>query len=181
MALLLQSTAQVHAQTSQGSYKVKLAWNASISKDVTGYRIHYGTTSGTYTTSIVLGNVTSTAVSGLAEGATYHFAVSAFNAAGLESGVSNEVNFKPGQLALKIRTTATTANDATATTANGATVLIVRGLIGRQYDIEASVDLNTWILIDTVTLPDGGSLEFSDPEAASHPRRFYRTSQRLTP
>lgn len=194
MALLFQSTAQVHAQTSQGSYKVKLAWNASISKDVTGYRIHYGTTSGTYTTSIVLGNVTSTTVSGLAEGATYHFAVSAFNAAGLESGVSNEVNFMPGQLALKISTgaksasdattatTATTATDATdATDTSGATVLTVRGLIGRQYDIEASVDLNTWILIDTVTLPDGGSLEFSDPEAASYPQRFYRISQRLAP
>jgi hypothetical protein len=188
MALLFQSTAQVHAQTSQGSYKVKLAWNASISKDVTGYRIHYGTTSGTYTTSIVLGNVTSSTVSGLAEGVTYHFAVSAFNAAGLESGVSNEVNFMPGQLALKISTTATTATDTTdaidttGTTdtidTTGTTLLTVRGLIGRQYDIEASVDLNTWILIDTVTLPDGGMLKFSDPDSASYPQRFYRTSQR---
>ena len=179
IALLFQITSQVQGQTSQGSYEVKLAWNASVSKDVTGYRIHYGTASGIYTTSIVLGNVTSTTVSGLAERATYHFAVSAFNATGLESGVSNEVNFKPGQLALKISTTATGAT--TATTATTATVLTVRGLIGRQYDIEASVDLNTWILIETVTVPEGGSLEFADPDAASYPQRFYRTCQSLVP
>ncbi len=57
----------------------------------------------------------------------------------------------------------------------------MRGLIGRQYDIEASVDLNTWILIETVTVPEGGSLEFADPDAASYPQRFYRTCQSLVP
>ena len=167
MALLIQGIGEVRGQTSQGSYELKLAWNASISTDVTGYRIHYGTASGTYTTSIVLGNVTTATVSGLADGATYHFAVSAFNAAGLESGFSNEVNFTPGLLTSRI-----------STTTSGAPILAVRGLIGRQYDIEASEDLNTWTLIETVTMPEGGSLEFSDPNAGSYPRRFYRTSQR---
>lgn len=167
MALLFQSTDEVRGQTSQGSYLVKFAWNASTSTDVTGYRIHYGTAAGTYTASIAVGNVTSGTVTGLAEGVTYHFAVSAFNAAGSASGYSNEVSFKPGLHASQIRTSAT-----------GETVLFVRGLIGRQYDIEASVDLKTWTLIDSVMIPEGGSLEYSDPDTAGYPRRFYRTRQR---
>jgi hypothetical protein len=164
MALLFQGTGEVRGQTPQGSYQVKLAWNASTSADVVGYRIHYGTASGTYTSTIVIGNVTSTTVTGLADGETYHFVVSAFNADGSESGLSNEVGFKPGLHTAGIRIAA-----------NGGSVLIVRGLIGRQYEIEASEDLNTWMLIDTVTMPEGGSLEFSDPDAPLHPKRFYRT------
>jgi hypothetical protein len=167
LALLFQGIGEVRGQTSQGSYAVKLAWNASSSTDVTGYRIHYGTASGTYTASIVVGNVTSGTVPGLAEGVTYHFAVSAFNAAGLASGYSNDVSIKPGLLTTRMSTSAT-----------GESILAVQGLIGRQYDIEASEDLITWILIETVTIPEGGSLQFSDPDAGSYSKRFYRTSQR---
>jgi hypothetical protein len=57
-------------------------------------------------------------------------------------------------------------------------VLLVRGLIGSQYDIEASEDLYTWHLIDSITMPEGGLLEFSDPDAGRYPMRFYRTRQR---
>lgn len=167
MALLIQGVGEVRGQTTPGSYEVKLSWNASVSTDVTAYRIHYGTTSGTYTASLVVGNVTSGTISGLAEGATYHIAVSALNAAGLESDFSNEVIFKPGLLTSRIRTTS-----------SGENLLVVRGLVGRQYDIEASEDLNIWNLIDTVTMPDGGSLEFTDPDARRYPRRFYRMRQR---
>jgi hypothetical protein len=170
MAWLFQGTGEVRAQTAQASYEVKLAWNASTSPDVTGYRIHYGPASGTYLFTIVLGNVTSTTVSGLAERTTYHFAVSAINAAGLESDYSNEVNHKPGHHMSDF-----------GITENGESVLFLRGLIGSQYDIEASEDLKAWILIDTVTMPAGGSMKFSDPDKASHPRRFYRTRQRPAP
>ena len=167
MAFLFQSTGEVRGQTAQGSYAVKLAWNASVSTDVTGYCIHYGTASGRYASSIVVGNLTSGTVSGLADGDTYYFAISAVNAAGLESGFSNEVSFKPGIHMSLIRVAS-----------NGETVLSLRGQVGHQYDIEASEDLNAWTLISTVTIPDGGSLEYSDPAAGSYSRRFYRTRPR---
>lgn len=167
MAFLVYGTGEVRGQATQGSYTVKLAWNASTSTDVTGYRIHYGTASGACTASLMLGNVTSGTVSGLAEGVTYHFAVRAINAAGLESDLSNEASFRPGVLTSRI-----------STTPSGGNLLVVRGLIGRQYDIEASEDLRIWNLIDSVTMPDGGSLEFSDPDAGNYPKRFYRTRQR---
>lgn len=168
MAVLLINSGEVRGQIPQNSHQVKMAWNASTSKDVTGYRIHYGIARGTYIASILLGNVTSVTIPGLAEGVTYHFAVSAINAAGLESGFSNEVSFTPGLHTSEI-----------GTAANGETFLSLRGLIGTQYDIEASVDLNTWALIATITIPEGGSLKFSDPDARNHPKRFYRTRQRL--
>jgi hypothetical protein len=164
MALLISSTGELRAQTPQGRYNVKLAWKASTGEDVTGYRIHYGTTKGTYTSSIAVGNVTSGTVSGLAEGVTYHFVVSAFNAAGLESGFSNELSLQPGLHGSQV-----------ATAADGQKFLFIQGLIGRQYDIEASADLKTWTRIATVTIPEGGSMKFTDPDAASHPMRFYRT------
>ncbi|HSP41232.1 MAG TPA: fibronectin type III domain-containing protein [Luteolibacter sp.] len=168
MALLFQATGEVRGQTPQGSYEVKLAWNASVSTDVTGYRIHYGTASRAYTASVVLGNVTSATISGLAEGVTYYFALSAFNAEGLESDLTHEVIFKPGLHSSQI-----------GIAANGESVMTVQGLIGRQYDIEASEDLKTWTLIDTITIPEGGSVRFTDPDAPLHARRFYRT--RATP
>lgn len=168
MALLFHNIGKVQAHTPQGTYEVKLAWNASPSTDVTGHRIHYGTASRAYTTSIELGNVTTATVSGLAEGVTYYFAVSAVNAAALESDYSNEVRFEPGLHTSNI-----------STNANGEPVLNVRGLIGHRYDIEASEDLKTWSVIDTITIPDGGLLKFADPDAPIHARRFYRT--RVTP
>src|SRR3972149_5909585 len=48
--------------------------------DLAGYKIHYGTTSGNYTTVIDVGNVTT------------YFATTAYDSSGNESGYSNEVS-----------------------------------------------------------------------------------------
>lgn len=166
-ALLLQITGEVRGQTSLGSYNVKLAWDSSTSPDVTGYRIHYGPAGGNYTSSIEFGNVTSGTVTGLADGVTYRFAVSALNAAGSASGYSNEVSYLPGRHTTKI-----------GISAAGKPILSLRGLIGRQYDIEATEDFKTWKIINTVSIPTGGLLEYSDPNTGSYPTRFYRTRPR---
>jgi hypothetical protein len=72
---------------------VGLTWNASADPSVSGYRIYYGSASGLYTNAITAGNVTSITVNGLADGATYFFAAKSYNAAGVESGFSNETIF----------------------------------------------------------------------------------------
>jgi hypothetical protein len=54
--------------------------------------IHYGTTSGTYSQGIDVGNTTSYTVSNLIDGQTYYFSVTTYNAAGDESEYSNEVS-----------------------------------------------------------------------------------------
>ena len=57
---------------------------------VDGYRVHYGTQSGVYSTHTYTGNVTSWTVQNLAPD-TYYFAVTAVKG-GYESGYSNEVS-----------------------------------------------------------------------------------------
>src|SRR6516162_3392943 len=73
---------------------VTLAWNPNPDPTVAGYRLHAGTASGVYNQVIEVGNATATAVSNLAAGKTYYFVVTAYTAAALESGPSNEIAYK---------------------------------------------------------------------------------------
>lgn len=70
---------------------VRLRWDASVSPGVTGYKVYFGTVSGTYGTPVKIGNVTDYVVTGLADG-TWYFAVTATDDNGNESGFSNEVS-----------------------------------------------------------------------------------------
>ncbi len=71
--------------------QASLAWNASASSNVTGYKVHYGTASRSYSTHLDVGNKLTTSVPNLTAGTTYYFAVTAYNAAG-ESSYSNEAS-----------------------------------------------------------------------------------------
>jgi hypothetical protein len=71
---------------------VSLAWDPNTEPDLAGYVVLIGTASGVYTQSREVSAATAYAtVAGLPGGVTYYFAVRAFNAAGLQSGLSNEV------------------------------------------------------------------------------------------
>jgi hypothetical protein len=70
---------------------VSLAWDASSSPNVAGYKIYAGNESGKYNAPATIGNQTAYTVKGLGPG-TWYFAVTAFNSAGGESGFSNEVS-----------------------------------------------------------------------------------------
>ena len=100
---------------------VALAWDASPSSEVTGYRVYYGAASGNYTNSVVVGSVTTTTISGLASGVTYFFALSAYNADGLESTLSSEIGYTVPKAILIVRIGITPAKQA---------VLTVTGLSG---------------------------------------------------
>jgi hypothetical protein len=71
---------------------VKLAWDANTDSDLAGYKVYYGTASGTYQSNIDVGNVTSYTVTGLGDGLLYFFAVTAYGTSSGESGYSNEVS-----------------------------------------------------------------------------------------
>ncbi|SDO22637.1 Fibronectin type III domain-containing protein [Paenibacillus sp. yr247] len=68
----------------------KLTLNWSSTSGATGYKVKYGTASGVYTSTVDVGNVSSTTIEGLQNGTTYYFAISAYNSAG-QSRNSNEV------------------------------------------------------------------------------------------
>lgn len=73
---------------------VRLAWDPSPDPTVVAYRIHYGPQSGLYQqVTSLLPNLTGE-VSGLTEGNTYYFVVTALNRVGMESRPSNEVTFQ---------------------------------------------------------------------------------------
>jgi len=75
--------------------QVTLAWDASTSM-VDGYWLYYGTQSGSYTTRVDVGAVTTYTVSGLTSGETYYFAVTAYDRTdNVESAFSNEVSAMP--------------------------------------------------------------------------------------
>ncbi|MCB1095193.1 MAG: fibronectin type III domain-containing protein [Verrucomicrobiae bacterium] len=78
--------------SASGGASVTLRWDANPETDVVGYRVYYGTSSGNYPLSLDAGNVTTAAVTDLAEGQEYYFAVTAVNAASLESLPSEEVS-----------------------------------------------------------------------------------------
>ncbi len=71
---------------------VSLAWDAVTGGSVAGYTVHWGTTPAAYTSQLDAGASTASTVSGLAEGTTYYFAVSAYDAVGGRSSYSNEVS-----------------------------------------------------------------------------------------
>jgi len=99
-----------------------LAWDASTSSGVGGYKVSYGTSSGNYATTIDAGNKTTYAVSGLQEGAKYYFAVKAYDSTKTtESVYSNETNLT---VPVTAATTALTA-DFTASKTSGVATLAV--------------------------------------------------------
>lgn len=69
---------------------VTLAWDASPGPNAIGYRVYWGTASHIYWQSLDVGSQTTGTVSTLASGTNYFFAVTAYNANGVESPFSNE-------------------------------------------------------------------------------------------
>ena len=83
--------------TPPSDFTASLSWQANSESDVAGYKVHYGTSSKTYTVVENVGlttnpNLPSYMVHNLSEGMTYYFAVTAFDTSGNESGFSPEGN-----------------------------------------------------------------------------------------
>jgi hypothetical protein len=82
---LLSFATQLHAAT------VTATWNPNPEPNIAGYSVSYGTTSGSYTTTVDVGKVTS-AVMTVTAGQKYYFAVRAYNTGGAMSPYSAEVS-----------------------------------------------------------------------------------------
>jgi chitinase len=72
---------------------VTLTWDANNESTVTGYILYYGTSSRIYADSVDVGNKTSSTITGLQDGVTYYFAVTAYDSTGLESAFSEELAY----------------------------------------------------------------------------------------
>jgi hypothetical protein len=87
MAVLGSIVSEAHTQS-----HVTLAWDRNAETNVAGYRLYWGIASRSYTNNLNVGDASTASVSNLAAGVTYRFAVTAYNAAGLESDFSSEIS-----------------------------------------------------------------------------------------
>ncbi|MBI5585757.1 MAG: fibronectin type III domain-containing protein, partial [Deltaproteobacteria bacterium] len=117
----------VQAQAAQ----VTLAWDPNTETDLAGYKLYYGTSSGNYSNSVAMGNVTTYIVANLTDGVTYYFSLTAIDQEGFESGYSNEISYTSTppttQFILTINRTGTgngtVTNTPTGTTFGAGTVV----------------------------------------------------------
>jgi len=70
---------------------VQVTWNPNTEPDLSGYKLYHGTASGQYGEPVDVGNVTGHVMEITPEyGATYYFALTAYDTSGNESGYSAE-------------------------------------------------------------------------------------------
>ncbi|MEO8616565.1 MAG: Ig-like domain-containing protein [Luteolibacter sp.] len=72
---------------------LNLQWDVNPETGIQSYELSYGLSSKSYTTQVNVGKNTTAAVTGLVEGKTYFFVVSAYNQAGLKSPESSEISY----------------------------------------------------------------------------------------
>jgi hypothetical protein len=80
-------------EAAAATVQATLEWDPNSEPDLAGYKLHYGTGSGSYPTVVDVGRQTTYTLTGLTAGTTYYIVATAYNAAGLESTYSNEVVF----------------------------------------------------------------------------------------
>ncbi len=148
----------------QSAQDVRLAWNPSTSLAAAGYFLYYGTEKGVYTNKIDMGNSTTASVSGLQEGQTYYFAVTAYNSSGIESTPSRDVWYiTPGMLRLlgKMNIHSMGMEFPVAP--------------GHWYEVQASENMQAWTTIGQTDMATSNAwTQFSDPQAGQFSTRFYR-------
>jgi fibronectin type 3 domain-containing protein len=148
-----------------GNAQVSLTWNLCFV--TTGYNLQRSTTSGGPYTNIVSQSGTSYTDSGLDNGTTYYYVLSATNAGG-QSANSSEVSATPVAPPPPV---VLTVGPQTAGQFN----FSFQGQSNQNYVVETSTNLTDWSAVLTNATPDGQFL-FTDTNATA-PARFYRVSQ----
>lgn len=161
---------------------LRLTWLPNtVDEDLASYTVHYGTASGDYGHTVNAALTTDVSVTGLVEGQTYYFAVTATNTSGLTSGFSQEVNDYP-VFGLGLRAPRT-IEDLRARRQGGDVVLewaeVTTDFYGKpetvaHYEIlrgtSSSYDNSTLVSIGTCASP---CTSFTDPGAAVAPASYH--------
>ncbi len=95
-----------------------LAWDPNPDANLAGYKVYYGTASGSYSIVVDVGNWTSLTISSLEAGKTYYFAATAYAASGEESGKSDEIRYDTPVPVSSLSSTAQASNGKNSYTIN---------------------------------------------------------------
>ena len=131
----------LQAQGAQGFQAVELTWNPGYGDEAVAYNVYSGTQSGVYTNFTTFFYVDDVIIDGLVAGATNYFAVTAVDAYGVESPLSNETSYAvamPAPLVLQMQT---------FTDQNGQPYLMelsVNAAVSGSWEIDWSTDLQNW-------------------------------------
>lgn len=149
---------------------LSLAWNSSPSASSAGYRVYYGTTSGSYSYQIDAGNSSSGTISNLTAGTTYYIAATAYDAFGNESSLSGEISYTVP--ATGAPTTLTPSPSGSSTSAGSFQFL---AQTGHWYEVLSTTDLVNWVSIwQSDVFPADSIMNFTDPDAGSYSLQLYR-------
>lgn len=156
---------------------VSLTWNPNPEANLAGYKLHFGSSSGNYTTVLDVGPVPSAPLPPMILGQTYYVALSAYDTDGRDGPLSAE-------LVVTASSPAPVAASGFATGSAGQGALhwkyprAAAGLADR-FTIQSSEDLVVWSAAGDITpaeaiRSDDEWLHFSVPFATDKPRRFFR-------
>jgi hypothetical protein len=166
LALLLAFCSLAHGAvpvTGSGQ-SLTLTWDPSISRNVAGYIVYYGADGTNFEYGVDVGNSTSYVACGLQPGQTNCFAVIAYNTQGVESRPSNIISYiVPGLLSV-----------APKTGPRSPATIRFPVAPGHTYQLQASVNLQTWSTIWQSTATNNAWFQFQDVEGANLRMRFYR-------
>ncbi len=154
---------------SLATQSVTLAWVASASPVVGGYKIYYRAVSDSSTNVIAVGAVTSAVIAGLREGETYYFYATALDGdSNAESDPSNLTSYTvPGLATLEIQVARENGvATSVAVTASGA--------IPTEWVLESSADLQHWT---TALSGSNAPVNFGMP-VTGLPAQFFRLKAR---
>jgi hypothetical protein len=157
--------ALISCNAARASQSASLAWAPEINSGVAGYAFYVGTNNGVYTSRFDVGTNTDITLTGLKEGSTNYFAVTAYNSARMESPASVQVSYLvPGLVRL-----APPAQHGSPVTISFPVAM------GQWYELQASTNLVTWTnLWQTSISTSNAWVSYQDPHTSSYSRRFYR-------
>jgi hypothetical protein len=166
----------VCAVTGHAETTATVAWDPNQEPDLAGYKVYWGTEPGNYTQVQEVGTVTHAVITGLTEGVTHYFTVTAYNTLGIESAPAQEIAFTPKsgpRLSWEMPSGTAPASHGATEAAAATPRLVLQGQPGQQIEIQATADFVVWESLGTVTLT-GQATTFADPAAGLVPSRFYR-------
>lgn len=129
-----------------------VGWDPSPDSQVVGYLLSWGTASGSYTSTVDVGNSTYWTLTGLVPGQRYYASVRAYDSNGVASNPSNEVTWQPVFEALLLWQDAT--GKVTAWHMDGSPTQSLRG-----WEYWSATDLPGWKAVATADFNRDGFLD----------------------
>jgi hypothetical protein len=158
------------SQTLAGT--VSIAWDPVTDTDLAGYRVYYGTSPGSYTQSVDVGNVTTATLNGLTDCTQYYFGVKAYDTASNESAnYSNEISGWPRPVVSLSAPSAAEQGRALALTITGsnfqpgATVIFsATGITVNSVTVNSCTQITANVTLSNTATVGAGNIEVDNPD-----------------